>query len=339
VNSPASNRRAPIYVPQRSGLRGFRLQRFTKWVFIWAFGLSGFAGEAYGADVAAFEARSWKISASKSIPFRLFIPKNRVAGRKYPMMLALHGAGEKGNNNTSQLNHGFNNFWADDSIQKDNPCFVVVPQCPANGQWVTSPPPWNNYDFTKTPITDNLKAVMDILDSLEREFPIDLDREYVSGMSMGGAGTWYTIMKYPDRFAAAVPVCGENDPNQAPALDAVNIWTFHAVDDNTVLVKTTQAMVKAIRAVGGSRLKYTEYPASLGYAHESWKPAGKDPELHRWVFSKARAPSTAIRPPDTRRYGGPKGPQASQAVLSVDGLGRVRIIGDASLPRFPRLWR
>jgi predicted peptidase len=272
------------------------------------------APRAQAADVAAFEARSWKISASKSIPYRLFVPKNRVAGRKYPMMLALHGAGEKGNNNTSQLTHAFNNFWADDSIQKDNPCFVVVPQCPANGQWATSPPPWNNYDFTKNPITDNLKAVMDILDSMEREFPIDKDREYVSGMSMGGAGTWYSIMAFPDRFAAAVPICGESDPRQAPNLDRINIWTFHAADDPTVLVATTRETVKAIRAVGGSRLTYTEYPANLGIGHESWKPAGRDPALHRWVFGKARAQGTAVL---RIRGANPIG-----AMPEVDGLGR-----------------
>lgn len=280
------------------------------------------------ADIAAFEARSWKINASKSIPYRLFVPKNRVAGRKYPIMLALHGAGEKGNNNTSQLTHAFNNFWADDSIQKDNPCFVVVPQCPANGQWATSPPPWNNYDFTKNPITDNLKAAMDILDSLEREFPIDKDREYVSGMSMGGAGTWYSIMAFPDRFAAAVPICGESDPRQAPNLDRVNIWTFHAADDPTVSVANTRETVKAIRAVGGSRLTYTEYPASLGIGHESWKPAGRDPALHRWVFGKARVQGTGLRKSGRMRIGG--------AVGTVDGLGRALRGGQAYLIVGPR---
>ena len=305
------------------------MQGFLNRYSILAFGIGClFTMKARAAGVDAFEARSWKINASKSIPYRLFVPKNRVPGRKYPMMLALHGAGERGNNNTSQLNNEFTNFWANDSIQKDNPCFLVVPQCPLNEQWVSGPPPWDNYDFTKTPITDDLKAVMDILDSMEREFPIDLDREYISGMSMGGAGTWYSIMMYPNRFAAAVPICGSSDPNQAKVLDAVNIWTFHEVDDPTIAVKNTQAMVKAIRAIGGSRLKYTEYPASLGYGHESWKPAAKDPELHRWVFSKVRAQATVIRPLRPDRYAG------KLQVLGVDGLGRVRLRDDASRLNF-----
>lgn len=306
------------------------MTRFLKGLSIPACGLwSMLVPQAQGAGVSAFEARWWNINNSKSIPFRLFQPKNRVPGRKYPVMLALHGAGERGTDNTSQLNNAFSNFWADDSIQKDNPCFVVVPQCPLDQQWVICPPPWDNYDFSKSPITDNLKAVMDILDSLEREFPIDRDREYVSGMSMGGQGTWYTIMAFPDRFAAAVPVCGSSDPNQAPALDRVNIWTFHAADDNTVAVRNTQATVKAIRAIGGSRLKYTEYPASLGYGHESWKPAGRDPELHRWVFNQVRTQVTALRPVrslHSRRF------IAASRVLNLDALGRVRLRRSAPMP-------
>lgn len=258
-------------------------------------GLCGYSmPNAQGA--ASFESRSWKINPSKSIPYRLFVPKNRVAGRKYPVMLALHGAGERGSNNTSQLNHAFTTLWADDSIQRENPCFVVAPQCPLNEQWVVSPPPWDNYDFTRNPITDNLKAVMSILDTLEKEFPIDKDREYISGMSMGGQGTWYALMAFPARFAAAVPVCGSSDPAQAPNLDRIPIWTFHALDDNVVFPRTTQATVRAIRAIGGTRLKYTEYAANLGIGHESWKPAGRDPALHRWVFSKVRESSTVVRP-------------------------------------------
>ncbi len=279
------------------------------------------AAEAAGAAaVAAFEARYWKINASKSIPYRLFAPKNRMAGKKYPVMLCFHGAGERGNDNVSQLNHAFTTMWADDSIQKDNPGFVVVPQCPANEDW-NGNTKLANYDFTQTPITQDMQAVMDILDSLEKEFPIDRDREYVSGMSMGGAATWYAIMKFPERFAAAVPVCGRGDPNQASNLDRVNIWAFHAADDPTVPVTTTRELVKAIRAIGGSRLKYTEYPASMGYGHESWKPAGRDPALHRWVFGMTRAQSTAMAPTPVPReaFRLPEMPR-----VFFDGLGRLR---------------
>ncbi|MDB5105912.1 MAG: hypothetical protein JWP91_3601 [Fibrobacteres bacterium] len=256
-------------------------------------------GRPDAAAVADFQARSFRISAAKSIPYRLFIPKNLQAGRKYPLMLALHGAGERGNNNTSQLNHAFTNMWADDSIQKDNPTFVIAPQCPADQWWVVSST-FGNYKFENTPITDNLQAVFGILDAIEKEFSIDLDREYISGMSMGGAGTWYAITKQPDRFAAAVPVCGGGDTSKAAIFDRIPIWTFHEVDDPTVPVHFTQDLAKAIRTVGGKRFKYTEYPASMGYGHESWKPAGKDPAMHRWVFQQTRATVKVLRPPAGR---------------------------------------
>jgi predicted peptidase len=287
---------------------------------------------SHAAKVADFQARSFKISDSKSIPYRLYVPKNLQAGRKYPVMLALHGAGERGNNNTSQLNHDFSNMWADDSIQKDNPCFVVAPQCPANQWWVVSST-FGNYKFDNTPITDNLKAVFGILDGLETEFNIDKDREYISGMSMGGAGTWYSITYAPDRFACAVPVCGGGDTSKARIFDRIPIWTFHEVDDPTVAVKFTRDLVAAIKAVGGKRLTYTEYPASLGYGHESWKPAGKNPALHRWVFAQTKA-TVALAPkgpvPGNDKVTGAAG-TAGMAILSVDALGRLGLVPAAAV--------
>lgn len=282
------------------------------------------------AAVSDFQARTHRISAAKSIPYRLFVPKNYQASRKYPLMLALHGAGERGTNNTSQLYHGFTNFWADDSIQKDNPCFVVAPQCPPDPEWWVKSATFGDYDFDKTPMTDNLKAVSDILDSLGREFNLDADRIYISGMSMGGAGTWYMITKYPDRFAAAVPVCGGGDTSKADLFNKMPIWTFHEIDDPTVPVRYTRDLVKAIRARGGEKLKYTEYPAGMGYGHESWKPAGKDPELHRWVFRQARPASVTLAYDRGRPRSGPS-TQALGAnlfrknTLLIDGLGRVRL--------------
>lgn len=274
------------------------------------------AASSARAAAPVFQARSWKVSATKSLPYRLFVPDFYDKDRAYPIVVALHGAGERGSNNTSQLNHAFTTMWADDSIQKANPCFVLAPQCPANQWWVVSKT-FGDYKFGETPITDNLKAVFDILDALEKEFHIDATREYLTGLSMGGAGTWYGLAHQPERFAAAVPVCGGGDTAKAPVFDRIPIWTFHAVDDPTVDVRFTRHLAASIRAVGGSRFKYTEYPANLGYGHESWKPAGKDPELHRWLFRQARPAPTAIR------LGKPS-PKAP-AVLAIDALGRVRL--------------
>lgn len=286
------------------------------------------AAAPHAAAVADFQARTWKISASKSIPYRLFVPRNYDKTKAYPIVVAMHGAGERGNNNISQLNHAFTNMWADDSIQKDHPAFVLAPQCPANEWWVVSKT-FGDYKFEDTPITDNLKAMFGILDSLEREFNIDHAREYITGMSMGGAATWYALAYQPDRFSAAVPVCGGGDTAKARIFDKIPIWTFHEVDDPTVPVAFTRHLATAIKAVGGSRFKYTEYPASMGYGHESWKPAGKDPALHRWLFQQAKA-ATVIRVGRVlRRVPGSE-------VLFRDGLGRVRPHAPATFIRlFP----
>lgn len=278
-----------------------------------------FGATAPHSAAADFQARSWKISNSKSIPYRLYVPQYYDRSKAYPIVVAMHGAGERGNNNVSQLNHAFTSMWADDSIQKDHPAFVLAPQCPANEWWVVSKT-FGDYKFEETPITNNLKAMFGILDSLEREFNIDHAREYITGMSMGGAATWYALAYQPDRFAAAVPVCGGGDTAKARVFDKIPIWTFHEVDDPTVPVAFTRHLAAAIRAVGGSRFKYTEYPASMGYGHESWKPAGKDPALHRWLFQQAKA-ATAIRRPPAYR------PARGSEILFLndpDGLGRAR---------------
>lgn len=242
-----------------------------------------------GADIRLFQARSQGMAAGRTLAYRLFVPKNYQAARKYPLMLTLHGAGERGNNNTSQLLHDFNGMWAADSAQNLRPFFVVAPQCPSDSQWVNAPWSTGSYDLDKIAISEPMKSVVAILDSLAKEFNLDADRIYVSGISMGGYGSWFLAMKYPDRFAAVVPVCGAADPKKAASLSKLPIWTFHAEDDGVVPVKGTREMVAALRAAG-SNVKYTEYPMALGIKHPSWVPAGKTPELAPWVLQQSRTP-------------------------------------------------
>jgi predicted peptidase len=249
---------------------------------------------ASGVEVADFQARSFKMDGGKSVVYRLFVPKGYQASKKYPLMLTLHGAGERGSDNAIQLTHYFNKVWAADSGQNGHPCFVVAPQCPKDSQWVNTPWAKGSYDMDAVAMSGPMKAVVGILDSLAREFNLDADRIYVSGISMGGYGTWYLAMKYPGRFAAAVPVCGGADPEKAPSLAKLPIWTFHAEDDGTVPVAGTREMVAALKAAG-SPVIYTEYPKSMGINHQSWIPAGNNPELIAWVFKQARA-ATAIGP-------------------------------------------
>lgn len=240
------------------------------------------------AALAGFRARSQEMAEGKFLPYRLFIPGNYRATGKYPLMLTLHGAGERGDDNFSQLAHDFNGMWASEAVQKSHPSFVVAPQCPRDGQWVDTPWAKGSYDADGIALSGPMEAVVAILDSLAGEFNLDADRIYVSGISMGGFGAWYLAMKYPDRFAAVIPVCGGADPKKAVSLSKLPIWTFHAEDDGEVPVQGTREMAAALRAAGG-KAEYTEYPKALGINHPSWVPAGKTPGLVPWVFRQSRS--------------------------------------------------
>lgn len=282
---------------------------------------------AEGVDVVDFQARSHKMGTNKSIVYRLFVPKGYTAAKKYPVMLTLHGAGERGSDNAKQLLHDFNKMWAEDSVQTPHPCFVVAPQCPTDSQWVNTP--WANgtYKMDNVPISGPLQAVVGILDSLQKEFNLDADRVYVSGISMGGYGTWYMAMKYPTRFAAVVPVCGGADTSKSQSISKLPIWTFHAEDDGVVPVAGTRQMVAALKAAGSS-VKYTEYPKAMGINHGSWVPAGKTPELVPWVFQQARITTSLPRV----RTGAATPPDIGTD--QSDALGKIRPGGRTGTPGF-----
>src|SRR5262249_50592942 len=129
-----------------------------------------------------------------------------------------------------------------------------------------------------------LAAALAVLDKLIQEFPgIDTARLYATGLSMGGYGTWDTVVRNPTKFRAAVPICGGYDETTVAPIATLPIWAFHAADDSTAPVQRTRAILNAIRALGGQPL-YTEYPAALKINHQSWVPAYNTPELLPWMF-------------------------------------------------------
>lgn len=271
-----------------------------------------------------FQPRSYKISASQSLPYRLFIPKGYTASKKYPIMVTLHGAGERGTDDSLQLKYKFGLMWADSEAQAIRESFVLAPQCPPSpNQWVNRPWDSASYDFSKVSISTSMQAVVNILDSLGKEFSLDQDRYYVSGMSMGGYGTWYLLMKYPTKFAAAVPVCGAGDPKTASIIKDVPIWAFHSADDNVVPVTGSRDMITALKAEKGNP-KYDEYAASLRYGHNSWDPASNTPGLAAWVLSQSK--TTVSITPVSRN---PKGssPAIPVGILIQSGSGYKNLLG------------
>jgi predicted peptidase len=129
-----------------------------------------------------------------------------------------------------------------------------------------------------------MKLLLGLIDSLEKTLPIDKSRIYVTGLSMGGYGTWDLISRRPERFAAAVPVCGGGDEGQAANAAKVPVWAFHGGKDGVVIPERSRNMVEALKTAGATP-KYTEYPE---VGHDSWNKAYADPEMMKWLFSQKR---------------------------------------------------
>jgi len=228
------------------------------------------------ADVVKGFTGHWYTDAGSgaTLPFRLLTPPgyDEDPDREYPLVLFLHGAGESGTNNTSQVNGNINNLIT--HINTDEyVAFILAPQ--TDSGWWYSDDPSNSSHMT-----------MSVVDLLLDYFRIDSTRLYVTGLSMGGYGTWNIIGERPNYFAAAVPVCGGGDPSMAVNMVNQPIWAFHARNDGTVPVERTREMIDAVRAVGGNPL-YTEYSSG---GHGIWGKAYNTDALYDWMFSQVLPP-------------------------------------------------
>lgn len=230
------------------------------------------------ADDLPLEKRIYKDAAGKSIPYRLLKPAKYDASKKYPLVLFLHGAGERGTNNEAQLVHGVRGFV--ERVEK-YPCFLVAPQCPNDVKWVDVDWSGDKHTMPKT-MSEPLRLSLEALDAVQKEFSIDPQRIYVTGLSMGGYGTLDAVSRRPKYFAAAVPICGGGDEAQAKLVSHVPMWFFHGAKDTAVKPQRSRNMVAALKEAGG-KPKYTEYPNE---GHGSWVPAYKDNEMFAWLFAQ-----------------------------------------------------
>ncbi len=219
-------------------------------------------------------------SGDNVLPYRLMSPANPKPGQKYPLVIFLHGAGERGNDNNVQLVHGVKEF-ANAQAREKFPCFLIAPQCPTGKRWVEVDWSAKQHDMPPQP-SEPLNWLLALLEQMKKEKPIDTNRIYVTGLSMGGYGTWDLLSRHADMFAAAVPVCGGGDEAKAPVMKAVPIWVFHGAKDTAVIPERSRNMVAAVKKAGGN-VKYTEYPE---VGHDSWNKAYADPELLPWLFAQ-----------------------------------------------------
>jgi len=205
--------------------------------------------------------------------YLLFKPKELSAGTNFPLVLSLHGGGPR-----RKFEHLLEPYapgfayglgrLVSDGTQTNHPSFVVAPWSNEGG--------WDD---------ENLRLVLGIMASLQKRFPIDTNRVYVTGQSMGGWGTWSLITKRPDLFAAAVPICGGGDPDDAPRAKDLPIWAFHGSADGVVSVDYTRDMIAALRRVNADPI-YWEYRD--GTHADTAERAYCEPELIEWMFAQAK---------------------------------------------------
>ena len=225
-------------------------------------------------------------STGDSLPYRMIRPESMKAGKKYPLVLFLHGAGERGNDNEKQLTHGGQMFLNPVNREK-YPAFVLFPQCPESGYWAYENRP-QSFIPTQMPVGKEMpsvfQAVKELLDMYLANPQVDKSRVYIMGLSMGAMGTYDMVSRFPDIFAAAVPICGTVNPTRLSAARNVAFRIFHGDADDVVPVAGSRQAYKALKAAGAS-VEYIEFP---GCNHGSWNPAFNYPDFMKWLFTQKK---------------------------------------------------
>ena len=234
---------------------------------------------------AQFTSAVAELSDGTTMPYRLYVPKDYDAKKTYPLLVVLHGAGERGKDNEAQLKHALlQMFNVENSPVRD--AIVLAPQCPEGQQWVDTPWASGNYSTAKVKESNELAGVMEIIDELWYEYTIDDDRIYAMGLSMGGFGTWDLLSRHSDVFAAGVPICGGGDPEMAEVLVDVPIKTFHGSADTSVPVAGTREMAEALENAGSEVFTYEEFE---GQGHGIWNTVAARADVINWLFEQSLA--------------------------------------------------
>lgn len=222
-----------------------------------------------------FSFEKYTNARGESLNYRQLVPDyNKVS--KYPLVIFLHGSGERGDDNDAQLKWGVMNF-ATDQNMKMHPAIVIAPQCPKNMSWSN----FLNKDMQFQPSpTLPMKLLMELIEQAIRTLPVDTSRIYITGLSMGGFGTFDAITRNPGLFAAAVPVCGGGDVSKAKSISHIPLWIFHGALDDVVDPTLSGDMAEAL-AKAGAHPGFTLYPE---VGHFSWIAAYSDPMMMEWLF-------------------------------------------------------
>ena len=233
-------------------------------------------------DTSLFQAHRY-VSNSTVLPFRLYRSQKANSQFSVPLVVFLHGAGERGDDNYRQLKHCVK-YFLDDTITGRYPFLLLVPQCPEGKRWVNTD--WNlpSHQMESEP-TVELQAVMAVVDSLIGCGAVDPTRVYISGISMGGFGVWDALQRWPDRFVAAIAICGGGDPSYSDRMKDLPIYIFHGLKDSVVLPSRSIQMYEALKASGSHDYLLITYP---NFNHQCWDQAFSTPGLFYWLFGNKK---------------------------------------------------
>ena len=211
--------------------------------------------------------KKFSFNITFQMEYLLFLPESyaQSTNQKFPLILFLHGAGERGRDLDSVKRHGIPKIV---ETNPDFPFIAVSPQCPEDSWW-----------------TSELHTINGLIEEVVEKYQVDTSRIYLTGLSMGGFGTWYLASMYPERFAAIAPVCGGGEVRQIlRSLVEMPIWTFHGQKDDVIPFSRSEEIVTALKKHGSS-IKFTIYPEA---GHDSWTKTYDNPELYKWFLKHSR---------------------------------------------------
>jgi len=235
-------------------------------LLIFAIAIPAFAADKAGEQVE----KSFKISGDISVPYLQYLPKRYKAEdkvTKWPLMIFLHGRGE------SNGPLDIVSMWGPPKKAKNGdklPFILISPQCPKEDRWASD---------------TQMERILKLITQIKKEFPIDDNQIILTGLSMGGFGSWELAAREPDMFAAVMPICGGGKPENATKLKDVNIWAYHGTEDSVVPYKFSVDMVEAIKKAGGKKIKLTSVK---GAGHNSWSAAYEDRKVWKWFAEQKK---------------------------------------------------
>lgn len=244
-------------------------------VLLWLFQPSNAQNELYQKRHFTYK--------EKTIPYRILFPENYDRTKNYPLVVFLHGAGERGNDNEKQLVNGSWLFTNEQNRQK-HPAIVIFPQCPLEEYWAPIAERKDGFSYPeKAPATVPMQLLIRLINELEKKEAVDKNRMYVAGLSMGGMGTFDLITRFPRKFAAAIPICGGIHEKRLKNIARMPIRIYHGDADQVVSPEHSKNAFIELKANGAQNVELFIFP---NVGHDSWTTAFEQEDFLSWMFSK-----------------------------------------------------